>query len=421
MSFLKARAVPQASEATAEARDFRRDLRPEALGSPESGIVEIFNYGRNRQGLIPLWVGEGDLPTPAFISDAAARSFSAGETFYTYQKGTPELRDAIATYMTRHYGGPFADGTVPFAPHRFHVSAGGMHALQMAIRMVAGPNDEVLVPTPAWPNFRGAIMVAGAEAIDVPLTFAGNGTEARWSLDLDRIAAAVTSRTRALVVNSPSNPTGWTAGAADLVALLDLSRRFGFWIIADEIYGRLFYGAERAPSFHDIMAQDDRVMFVQTFSKNWAMTGWRIGWLEAPPELGSIIENLMQYSTSGVAVPMQRAAIVALDQGEDTVRIQIDRARRSRDILCAALTRSGRVHMAVPEGAFYVYCRIEGFSDSRALAFRLVDEAGLGVAPGSAFGTGGETFIRLCFARDPDSMGEVAERFTRWLSEASPA
>ncbi len=414
MSFLDARATP---EGISPGRDFRHDLRAEALGVPESGIVEIFNYGRNRQGLIPLWVGEGDLPTPSFIAEAASRSLMAGETFYTYQRGIPELRQAIADYMTLHYGTPFADGAVPFSSERFYVTVGGMHALQIAIRMVAGNGDEVLIPTPAWPNFRGAVVSMGAEAVDVPMVFSGTGAQCAWSLDIDRIERSLTPRTRALVLNSPSNPTGWTATTADLEAVLELSRKHGFWIIADEIYGRLFYAAGRAPSFHDIMSADDRVMFVQTFSKNWAMTGWRIGWLEAPAELGPVIENLMQYSASGVAVPMQRAAHVALEQGEESLRLQLERVGRSRDILCGALANcGGQVRFAVPEGAFYVYGAIEGFAKSRDLAFRLVDEAGLGVAPGSAFGTGGEGFIRLGFARDPLSMAEVARRLTHWIS-----
>ncbi len=415
MSFPEVGATSPTSEPAPAPKDFRLDLRPEALAVPDSGIVEIFNYGRNRQGLIPLWVGEGDLPTPAFISKAAAWSFAAGETFYTYQRGIPELRSAIAAYMARQYGSPYADGVTPFSSERFFVTAGGMHALQTAIRMVAGSGDEVVIPTPAWPNFRGAITATGAQAVDVAMAFKGEGSAGRWSLDVVRLAEAITPRTRAVIVNSPSNPTGWTATREDLSALLDLARKHRFWIIADEIYGRLFYGGARSPSFHDMMTPDDRVMFVQTFSKNWAMTGWRIGWLEAPPELGSIIENLIQYSTSGVAVPLQKAALVAIEEGEDSVQGQLARARRSRDILCNALRRSGRAHFAVPEGAFYVYCRIDGFEASRDLAFSLVDEAGIGVAPGSAFGSGGERFIRLCFARHPDSIAEVAARLIRWL------
>jgi len=213
-------------------------------------------YGRTRPGLIPLWIGEGDLPTPGFIGEAAARSLAAGETFYTYQRGIPELREALARYHERVYGGA-AD------PERFFVTSGGMHAVQIAVRLVAGSGDEVLVPTPAWPNFVGAITVAGARPVSVPLRADASG----WHLDLDRLARAVTSATRAVFVNSPANPTGWTASEADLAAILELARSRGLWIVADEIYGRFVYESaprvgERAPSFRDVMAPDDRILFV---------------------------------------------------------------------------------------------------------------------------------------------------------------
>lgn len=392
-------------------------LRREALDTPDSGILEVFNYGRNRQGLIPLWVGESDLSTPSFICEAATRSFEAGETFYTYQRGIPELRSAIAAYMTRAYGGPFATPDAAFSPERFFVTIGGMHALQIAIRMVAGPGDEVIVPSPAWPNFTGALAVSGAGVVELPLRFDAT-TPARWVLDLAALERAVTPRTCAIIVNSPANPTGWVGSLAELAAILALARRHGLWIIADEIYGRFVYEEVRAPSFHDVALPTDRVLYVQTLSKNWSMTGWRIGWLEAPEELGSVIENLVQYSSSGVAVPIQRAAHVALEHGEAFMHQQVERARLSRDILCDALDRTGRVRYARPHGAFYLFCSIEGEEDTRATSLRLVDEAGLGIAPGTAFGHGAEAFMRLCFARRPSDIEEVGRRLTAWLQRS---
>jgi len=390
-------------------------IRPEPRAARQSGIVELFNYGRGRDGLIPLWVGEGDLPTPDFISQAARRSFEAGETFYMAQRGLPAFREAIAAWMTRCYGAPGAD----FSPEQFFVTTGGMHALQIAIRLLAGPGDEVITPTPAWPNFEAALTISGAGAVCVPLELAADaGGGLRWRLDPGRVAAAITPRTRALVINSPGNPTGWTADLPELAALLALARKHGLWIIADEIYGRIYFEGARAPSFHDIMAPDDRILFVQTMSKNWAMTGWRVGWLEAPRELGAVIENLIQYSTSGVATPTQRAAVAALEQGEDFLASQMARLRASRDVLCAALGASGRARFAAPAGSFYLFCALDGLADSRAAAMRIVDEANVGLAPGSAFGPGGEGFMRICFARDPVSMGEASERLARWLASA---
>jgi aspartate/methionine/tyrosine aminotransferase len=384
-------------------------LRPEAEGAPSSGIVDVANAGRERPGLIPLWVGEGDLPTPAFICEAATRSLAEGETFYTYQRGIPELRESLARYHTKLYG-------QPSDPERFFVTIGGMHAAQIAIRMVAGNGDEALIPTPAWPNFAGALEVAGARTVGVPLTLDERG----WSLDLDRLADAVGPRTKVIVINSPANPTGWTASKADLRGILDIARRHGLWIIADEIYGRFVYDPEtgpggRAPSFRNVAEGDDRILYIQTFSKNWSMTGWRLGWLEASPAFGQIIENLVQYSTSGVPVPSQRAGIAALEHGEGFLADQIARAAAGRTIV-RRLVETGLVDLPAPAGAFYAFPKIRGVSDSKALAIRLVHEAGVGVAPGSAFGSGGEGALRLCFARKASDLEEAVRR----IAEALP-
>src|SRR5436305_9110140 len=241
-----------------QARSLIDALRHEAQVAPESGIVEVMNYGRRRGGVTPLWAGEGDLPTPAFICEAATRSLAAGETFYTWQRGIPELREALARYHTVLYGRSFV-------PEEFYVTGSGMQAIQIALAMVAGVGDEVLIPTPTWPNAAAAAAITGARAVEVPMSFGNDG----WSLDLDRLAAAATSKTRALFVVSPSNPTGWTATHADLTALLALARRHGLWIVADETYARFWYGeGPRAPSFFDVMDTEDRILFVNTFSKN---------------------------------------------------------------------------------------------------------------------------------------------------------
>lgn len=392
-------------------------VRPEAMNAPESGIVEVFNYGRGRQGLMPLWVGEGDLPTSEIITRAAVAALQGGETFYTAQRGHPDYRAALARMMTRVYGSPFAGGVAPFEPDRFYATVGGMHALQLAIRIAAGAGDEAIVLTPAWPNFAGAMLAAGAKPVEVQLDFRNEAAGWTWRLDLQRLVDAITPRTRAIVVNTPANPTGWTATREELQAILDIARERGLWIVADEIYGRFFYAGERAPSFHDVMAPDDLVLFANTMSKNWAMTGWRIGWLEAPPALGQQIENLIQYSTSGVPQFVQRGAIAALDEGEDFVAFQRDRAIKSRAVLCDTLAASPRIRFARPDGSFYLFLSIDGESDTRKLAFRLVDEAGVGLAPGSTFGAGGRPFLRLCFARSPEDIGEAARRIAAWAGK----
>ena len=391
--------------------DIAYPIRPEAAAAPESGIVTLMEYGRGREGLIPLWVGEGDLATPAFITEAATRSLAAGETFYTHQRGLPDLREAISAYMARHYGrgGPI---------ERYTVTIGGMHAIQLAIRLVAGPGDAVIVPSPAWPNGPAAIGVVGAQAVEAPLCLSESG----WQLDLARLAEAVTPHTRALLVNTPANPTGWTASLDDLRAMRDLARKHDLWIIADEIYGRFLHDASlgidaRAPSFHDIAEDDEKILYVQTLSKNWAMTGWRIGWIEAPAALARTIENLVQYSTSGVPVFVQRAAIAALNQGEGFVAHQIERARRGRRIVHDALARIPGLEAPPPAGAFYAYVRAPG-RDGEALARALVDEANVGLAPGGAFGAAGADCLRLCFARNPAHLETAMARLVPVLEKA---
>ena len=381
-------------------------LRADAREAPESGIVEAMNYGRRRRGVMGLWAGEGDLPTPDFISQEAARALAAGETFYTWQRGLPTLREALARYHTRLYGRAFD-------PEEFYVTGSGMQAIQTAMAMTSGAGTEVVIPTPAWPNAAAAAGVAGAKPVLVPMSFGNDG----WTLDFERLTTAITPRTRALVVVSPSNPTGWTATLDDLKFLLALARKHGLWIIADETYARFWYGGgERAPSFYDVMAGDDRIMFVNTFSKNWAMTGWRMGWMALHPSLGQVVENLIQYSTSGVAQFMQRAGVVAIEKGEDFVKSQIARVRKSRDIACDILGRTGRCRFAVPQGAFYLFFKVDGETDTRKLVFRLIDEAQVGLAPGTSFGAGGEHFVRVCYARDPDQIADAMTRVAKVLT-----
>ena len=385
-------------------------LRPSAQRLPASGIVEVFNYGRTREGLIPLWAGEGDAPTPPVIYGAAIRALQDGETFYTYQLGIPDLRESLAAYFRGLYNRSFeAD--------EFFVVGGGMQAIQLAMQMTAGEGDEVIILSPGWPNFEGAAVAQGAQPKFVQLDFGADG----WTLDIERLLAACGPKTRAICINSPSNPTGWTASEQELQTILDFTRKHGIWIIADEIYGRFHYGEGMAPSFQTMREDGDRILFVQTFSKNWAMTGWRMGWIQGPKELAQVIENLVQYNTSGVAQFMQRAGIAALQDGEAFAKEQIGQAQRGREIICSALEPFNNVHFSWPDGAFYLFFGIEGQTDSMQTALRLVDEAGIGLAPGFAFGPGGEGYFRICYHRSEASLNEAMDRFTDWLRKQSGA
>jgi aspartate/methionine/tyrosine aminotransferase len=382
----------------------RPDISARAAAAPRSGIGEIVTYARGRENLMPLWIGEGDLPTPDFITRAASEALLAGETFYTWTQGIPALREAIVRYYQRHYGRDLSVDNI-------YVTGSGMQSIVLAIQTVASAGNEIVYLSPAWPNVVNAIGVSEAKPVTVELGF----TDGRWVLDIERLKAAITPKTSAIFINSPSNPTGWTATHDDLTAILDLARKHGLWIIADEIYGLYYFEGARAPSFMDVMEPEDRIIFANSFSKNWCMTGWRVGWMVAPAEIGQTLTNLIQYSTSGVAQFMQKGAIAALEEGDDFIRTNIERARKSRDILCDALIATNRVETLKAEGALYAFLKIDGVTDSREEAFRIVDKTGVGLAPGTAFGPGGQGFMRACFLRDPLQVEDAANRLSDYI------
>jgi aspartate/methionine/tyrosine aminotransferase len=395
------------------AQDLLQSITRQSREEPDSGIIVAVNRGFGRSEVIPLWAGEGNVATPEAFCRPAIESMLRGDTFYTWQRGIPELRQALARYHTRHYGREFSH-------ENFFVTGGGMQAIQTIMQMIAGENDEIVLPTPAWPNYAGPLRLQGAVPREVPMDFA-NG---KWRLDLDRLFDAITPRTRAIVINSPSNPVGWTATREELVAVRDECRKRGLWIVGDEVYSRFYYGPgaeKRAPSFLDICDTEERLLLANTFSKNWAMTGWRVGWLQAPKNLGPPIERIIQYNTSGTAAFLQKGCAVALDEGEDFVASQVAKARSNRDLVCARLSEIQGVRFEPPPGAFYLFFAIDGMTDSMKTVLRIIDEAGVGFAPGATFGPGGEGFLRMCFLRDPHKLAEALDRFAGWMQRAKPS
>jgi aspartate/methionine/tyrosine aminotransferase len=388
-------------------------ITPQSRNEPDSGIVKAAMYGFAKPDVIRLWAGEGNLPTPEPFSRAASEALARGETFYTWQRGIPELRDALARYHTRHFSRAFEAGN-------FFVTGGGMQAIQTAIQMIAGEDDEIILPTPAWPNYAGPLRIQGSRPVEVPMDFA-NG---RWQLDLDRIFDAITPRTKAISINSPSNPIGWTANRGELIAIRDMCRKRGLWILGDEVYSRFYFGdrgEHRAPSFLDVCDDEEQLLLCNTFSKNWAMTGWRVGWLQAPTALGPAIERLIQYNTSGTAAFLQRGCVAALDEGESFVAEQVARARANRDLVVERLKTMPKISFEIPRGAFYLFFGIEGMTDSTTTALRIIDEARVGFAPGATFGPGGEGFLRMCFLRDAGMLEEAMDRFGAWLRTTRPS
>ncbi len=377
--------------------------RIQGVGTSQIGMVA--DRGRHDPDVIKLWIGEGDLPTPPFVIEAAHRAMLAGETRYTYSRGIPALHHALSDYHRRHWG-------VEVAPERFALTAGGMNAIMQACQALLEPGDEAIVPAPGWPNLGEAVRVTGGVPVAVPFREVAGG---RFAWPLEDILAAVTPRTRMIVVNSPSNPTGWVMTLPEMEALRDAARERGLWIVSDEVYNHFTYGNAIAPSFLQVCAPDDRLIVTNTFSKNWAMTGWRAGWITYPAALAATFAKLGQYNTTSIPTFIQHAAVAALEQGDDVIRTMVNRCVEARTIMVEGLSRLKGVTVFPPEGAFYLMAKVETGEKSLDLAFRLLEEAKVGVAPGTAFGPEGEGFVRICFAVSPDLAREAVARLARVL------
>ena len=386
------------------ARDAVRLLRA-------SQIREVANTGMGRSDVLAFWFGEPDEVTPDFIRRAAVDALASGDTFYTQNLGIPALREAIAAYVTRLHG-----STRPTRVDGIAVTNSGMSALMVATQALAGPGDRVVEVTPMWPNLVEIPKILGAQVQCVALRFTPQG----WRLDLDELLAALAPGTRAVYVNSPNNPTGWTLDRSDQRAILEHCRRLGIWILADDAYERLYYegadGVAVAPSFLDLADAGDRVISINTFSKSWLMTGWRLGWIAMPAELIRDVGTLIEYNTCCAPGFVQKAGIAAITQGEPVIAHTVARFRAARDFLIARLRRIERVEVATPPGAMYAFFRVRGVEDSLAFCKRLVAEAGLGLAPGSAFGPEGEGCVRWCFAAGEARLAQGVERLERFLA-----
>jgi aspartate/methionine/tyrosine aminotransferase len=367
-------------------------------------IGEVARLGLGDAEAIPLWYGEGDIPTPHFICDAAHQAMVAGETFYSHKRGLPELRGALSEYMTNLYGRDVD-------AERVTVTASGMHGISTAMQAILQSGDNCVIVGPVWPNAKAAAEVAGAEVRLVALQ-AKNGV---WNLDLDALFASCDQNTRMIFSNSPGNPTGWMMEREQQQEILEFSRKHGIWIMSDEVYTRLVYDRQVAPSFLDISEPEDAVIVVNSFSKSWAMTGWRVGWLTHPAWLNHAFNELIEYSVSSVPPFLQKAAFVAVTEGEHLVQDIRERCREGRDIVMSALLAHPKIAVSKPQAAFYAFFQVQGMQDSLEWAKQLFQETKVGVAPGRAFGPEGEGWIRLCFASSPENLNKAMERLMVFL------
>ncbi len=369
-----------------------------------SKIRELYNEGVGRADLLTFWVGEPDEPAPEFIREAARRSMAAGELFYTHNLGIPDLRASLAVYLSNLHG-KIEEG-------RIAVTSAGVNALMLAAQLLLDPGDRVVEVVPLWPNLQEIPKILGASVATVPLQFSPSG----WTLDLQRLLNELKPGTRALFLNSPNNPTGWTISREAQRAILDHCRRHGIWLVADDAYERLYFGPGAvAPSFLDLAEPGDRLISANTVSTSWLMTGWRLGWLVVPPELMGDLGKLIEYNTSCAPVFVQRAAIAAVTEGEPVIARTLARFRRCRDLLIGNLRALKGVEVAVPDGTMYAFIRLRGVSDSLAFCKRLMREHGLGLAPGSAFGPEGEGYVRWCFAADEAKLADGVARLAAAL------
>ena len=364
----------------------------------ETGIVEVANHGWGRQGLIPLWFGEGDVPTPKYISDAAHEAMLRGETFYTDQNGIEDLRSALRAYNKRMFDVDLSDA-------RITLTNSGMMAIALAMQMMIEPGDEVVVVGPVWPNIYSTIELNEGVATHATVQLTDDG----WHLDMDELFAVVTERTKAIFLNSPGNPTGWIIPEEDQARLLDFARERDIWILSDEVYHTLVFDRPVASSMLQIARPDDKVIAINSFSKSWLMTGWRMGWMVHPEGLGSTAAKLIQISTSGVPQFIQRAGIAALEGGDEVIADLRARCQKGRDIVFDRLEKWPRVRATRPNGAFYAFFAVEGITDSVGFCKELIDRCNVGLAPGSAFGPSGEGYLRLCYASTPEKLHQAMD------------
>jgi len=394
-------------------------MRSAVLNLEESMIRQVANAGMGRSDVLNFWFGESDDATPVFIRDAAIASLQQGETFYTHNLGLPELREAIAKYSA----GLRCPGAAAIGANRIAVTSGGVNALMLAVQALVNAGDEVVALTPVWPNLTAQPLIMGARLRCVSL----KPRAGQWQLDMAELLAAITSTTKLLIINAPNNPTGWTLSRAEQQTILTHCRTTGTWILADEVYERLYFEPTPsgcAPSFLDIAAPDDQLVVAHSFSKSFLMTGWRLGWLVMPSLMTPHIGKLVEFNTSCAPVFIQRAGLVALHQTDAVTPQLVAHLKTCRDTLVPLLQALPGVEVAPARGGMYAFFRLvdqDRFSDSLETAKRLVVEAGLGLAPGNAFMVNptldAQGWLRWCFAsRQVDRLGQGVERLERWLA-----
>lgn len=371
-----------------------------------SKIRAIAELGMHDPDVIPLWFGESAWQTSSVIVDAAIASLKGGNHKYQPNNGAMKLRQAICTYSNDLLGSRLRPAQVTVTPS-------GMQGLMLTAEFLVTPGDRVVALEPSWPNIIGAFKAAGAEFESVAIA----PKDGHWSLNVEELIAALTPETKAVVINSPNNPTGWTMSFEEQHTVLEHCRAHGIWIVADDVYTRLYRHGRHAPSFLSIAEPDDRLISVNSFSKCWSMTGWRLGWIVAPAMFEAKLGQLTEFNTSCTAGFVQAAGIVALQDGEDEIAALLEKIQTGYELTAERLSTFSRVEFIEPDGAFYCFFRVDGLTNSFAAAVDILEQTKVGLAPGVAFGPQGESYLRLCYAQPADVLEEAFVRLEPFLSK----
>ena len=362
-----------------------------------SPIRNIANSAIDNKDVIPLWFGETDIVTPKFISDSMKVALDEGHTFYTTNHGVPELVESISQYSSHLHN-------KIILKNRIMITAAGMNALMIAAEAIVNPNDKIICVTPVWPNFMRCVQIMGGQIIEIPLLLSER--ENKWQLNLEEIEKNI-SDVKGIYINSPNNPTGWMMEKKEQEKILEICRKNKKWIIADEVYERIVYNRKVAPSFLDIASEKDLLIVVNSFSKSWAMTGWRLGWITIPENTLNLFEKLNEFNIASPAAPVQHAGITAIKEGENFILNMMSKLSNARNIAINNLNSFSLVELPYPNAAFYAFFRVKGVKDSELFCKETLKQTGVGLAPGTAFGKDTNNWLRICYAKSPDLLEEA--------------
>ena len=365
-------------------------------------IRDVAEKGMQMQNILPLWFGEGQWPTSQIAIEAAQNALQAGDHFYQPNNGKPRLRSALAHYMNGLYG-------TSKTKQNITVTASGMQGLALTALALIDSGDHVVCIDPVWPNLGESFKIAGGQ-IDSTTLIARDG---RWHLDMEELLAKLTHKTKALLINSPNNPTGWVCSTREQKTILDHCRKQGIWIVADDVYARLYQHGSLAPGFQHLANADDLLISINSFSKTWSMTGWRLGWITAPATLEKTFAHLTEFNIACPAGFIQEAGLAMIEKGEAEVSLLQRKLRKALTLTRTRLKHFEDISFIEPDGAFYCFFSVRGLTDSLDFAHALLEQTKVGLAPGLAFGPAGGGYLRLCYAQDEQILNKAFDRLDK--------